>query len=89
MAYGLPPLCLPAFSQARDSRAASSAKHDTDSLEGFDITAHKTFHRYVVRYAGSAGMCRRVGGHLGTLATTVTVLVNGWVVVGGLVAGFT
>ena len=35
--------------QAREGRAANPGKHDADALEGFDVVAHKTFHRYVVR----------------------------------------
>ncbi|GLI65482.1 hypothetical protein VaNZ11_009020 [Volvox africanus] len=35
--------------KARETRAVNSAKHDTDGLTGFDVVAHKTFHRYVVR----------------------------------------
>ncbi|EFJ43803.1 hypothetical protein VOLCADRAFT_106637 [Volvox carteri f. nagariensis] len=35
--------------KAREARPLNSAKHDTDGLDCFDVTAHKTFHRYVVR----------------------------------------
>ncbi|GIL44599.1 hypothetical protein Vafri_2123 [Volvox africanus] len=35
--------------KARETRAVNTAKHDTDGLSGFDVVAHKTFHRYVVR----------------------------------------
>ncbi|KAG2493331.1 hypothetical protein HYH03_008466 [Edaphochlamys debaryana] len=36
--------------KARDAKAPSSSKHaDPDALEGFEVVAHKTFHRYVVR----------------------------------------
>eukprot|EP00198_Chlamydomonas_reinhardtii_P013555 XP_001702892.1 predicted protein [Chlamydomonas reinhardtii] len=35
--------------KAREGRAANPGKHDADALEGFDVVAHKTFHRYVVR----------------------------------------
>ncbi|KAG2450545.1 hypothetical protein HYH02_005046 [Chlamydomonas schloesseri] len=35
--------------KAREGRAANPGKHDADGLEGFDVVAHKTFHRYVVR----------------------------------------
>ncbi|GLC32961.1 hypothetical protein PLESTM_000008700 [Pleodorina starrii] len=35
--------------KARETRAGSGAKQEPEGLEGFDVTAHKTFHRYVVR----------------------------------------
>ncbi|KAG2440909.1 hypothetical protein HXX76_003762 [Chlamydomonas incerta] len=35
--------------KAREGRAANPGKHDADGLECFDVVAHKTFHRYVVR----------------------------------------
>ncbi|GIM00643.1 hypothetical protein Vretimale_5511 [Volvox reticuliferus] len=35
--------------KARETRASNIAKNDTDGLSGFDVVAHKTFHRYVVR----------------------------------------